>query len=485
MSGENASLADDTRPVVHSEDSPHPAPSSAGINNSTLHSALRGICADIVELIYYLARQAGPRPFERVFETPGPGRPGAEVSLPRIMRLCEKVDDKVPLGPDDVTFLVSARASLAAAAYPVTPETIAVTGAYLANPRSGRGSVVGRISDESPLDRPTLYGRLITRRRARYQVGLIVLVLVTIWLTMQTFAIQKVLTARDEITRSWSQNTAAIAENLAREPAIVTALAAAARGGDSIGAGTTFLDYCDYGESAAGGRRESATDGSVTDHPRKYISFQQQRLCDERRELRAAALSIRDSLRAWATGATPLLALLDLPAALFRGISTSASDAAAALRQWLQPATKVVTPSLAPSVSALDAETTSPEAIIFPDSLRTEVFSAGVLEVLLPALWALIGALVAVFRNLELKCVQERIQVSDYPAMRTSLVLGVMVGAAIGMFADFLRGTNHGTAVLSTAALGLLAGYAADGFFRMIDQLVATVFTSGRVSDPG
>jgi hypothetical protein len=239
---------------------------------------------------------------------------------------------------------------------------------------------------------------------------------------MQTFAIHKILTARDEITRSWSQNTAAIAANLAREPAIVAALAAAARGGDSISAGATFLDYCDYGGSAAAGRGDSATDGSVADHPRKYTSFEQQRLCGERRELLALALSIQNSLSAWATGATPLLTLLDLPAALFRGISASITDAVAALRQWLHPASKVVTPSLTPFATAPDAETSSPEAIIFPDALRTEVFSAGVLEVLLPALWALI----AVLRNLEFKCVQESIQVSDYPKMRTSLVLGAM-----------------------------------------------------------
>lgn len=66
---------------------------------------------------------------------------------------------------------------------------------------------------------------------------------------------------------------------------------------------------------------------------------------------------------------------------------------------------------------------------------------------------------------------------AEYDGMMSSLVLGGLTGAVIGLFSNVVPQSEQSAGLpLATTALALLAGYAADRVFAMFDNLAKRVF---------
>jgi hypothetical protein len=101
----------------------------------------------------------------------------------------------------------------------------------------------------------------------------------------------------------------------------------------------------------------------------------------------------------------------------------------------------------------------------------------GLLTGIMPAMYAALGALASLFRRLSEKAERERLAPVDYGGMISSVVLGGLTGAVIGLFANVIPQGGQGPGLpLTTTALALLAGYAVDRAFTMFDNLANRVF---------
>lgn len=73
---------------------------------------------------------------------------------------------------------------------------------------------------------------------------------------------------------------------------------------------------------------------------------------------------------------------------------------------------------------------------------------------------------------------------TDRARLRQGVILGVLCGAVVGLFATFLSGME-GTGNVGAAALALLAGYNVDGVFRFLDELSDRLFQPAAPVKPG
>ncbi len=111
------------------------------------------------------------------------------------------------------------------------------------------------------------------------------------------------------------------------------------------------------------------------------------------------------------------------------------------------------------------------------------ILSAVTLYVM-PCLYGLIGAAAATLRMLRRKIDASTLTYTDRGRVRQDVLLGVMCGATIGLFAGYILGANP-TQGLGLSALALLAGYNVAGVFTFLDELSARLFrpvdtTSGK-----
>ncbi len=94
---------------------------------------------------------------------------------------------------------------------------------------------------------------------------------------------------------------------------------------------------------------------------------------------------------------------------------------------------------------------------------------------LLPTLYGCLGAAAATLRTLRRKVDASLVTMTDRGRVQQDVILGLLCGAIIGLFAGYL---GKGTAAdgLGLSALALLAGYNVSGMFAFLDELSNRVF---------
>ena len=124
---------------------------------------------------------------------------------------------------------------------------------------------------------------------------------------------------------------------------------------------------------------------------------------------------------------------------------------------------------------------------------RKEQWSANLLAVLgnyvLPMMYGFLGAATAVMLNVNQKIRTSRLSPRDRRMTPVQLVLGIVTGACIGLFLT-PSGTvpagaplSGGGVALSASALSFLAGFGVEGVFKMLENLLVTVF-GGQTQPP-
>jgi hypothetical protein len=99
----------------------------------------------------------------------------------------------------------------------------------------------------------------------------------------------------------------------------------------------------------------------------------------------------------------------------------------------------------------------------------------------LPILFALVGTIASLLRDIGNKITDSLLAPRDETLALMRVPLGLMAGVAVGLFfspSSVASQVSSGAGVLTLTASGLafIAGYAADGFFRMLDTLTTRVF---------
>ena len=106
----------------------------------------------------------------------------------------------------------------------------------------------------------------------------------------------------------------------------------------------------------------------------------------------------------------------------------------------------------------------------------------------LPMIYGLVGAAAAVIRGLNRKMLESSLAPRDISASRVQLLLGVIIGACIGLFvsptgapdAQLPSVTLAGNAVaLSASAFSFIAGFGVEAVFKWIETLIAVAFAAG------
>jgi hypothetical protein len=117
---------------------------------------------------------------------------------------------------------------------------------------------------------------------------------------------------------------------------------------------------------------------------------------------------------------------------------------------------------------------------------RKEQWSANLLAIfgnyVLPMVYGLLGAAAAAMMNVNQKIRSSRLSPRDRRMSRVQLVLGVITGGCIGLFlTPSGAGTtatplSGGTVAFSASALSFLAGFGVEGVFKMVQNILVTVF---------
>lgn len=117
---------------------------------------------------------------------------------------------------------------------------------------------------------------------------------------------------------------------------------------------------------------------------------------------------------------------------------------------------------------------------------RKEQWAANLLAILgnnvLPMMYGFLGAAVAAMLNLNSKIRSSLLSPRDRRMNHVQLVLGIITGACIGLFlTPSSTGTSSATlsgnsVPLSASALSFLAGFGVEGVFKMLENILITVF---------
>jgi hypothetical protein len=425
-------------------------------------------------------------------------------------------DGAGPLPAEQVSFLIRARDFLSVVAQPASVESIRVTHAYCeerARHRSLRGRVAALFaSGAAPAgeSRALYYGRKVAQRRNRYQALLIGLALITIWLSFQTLVGQGLLREHARLQAAWQAHVERTAKAMQEEAGSFAArqvMTDAERQPGRAGEPARpagVLRYCDYARIVPGLRPAGeelpvvvAGPGAPAAQAERlplFVSARHQALCDERAELGFRATRLAFVYGEWWSGLAPVIGLMRLPGELWRGGYAIACRGVEALGDGLlhglggspQPADS--TCRRAPPRNDLPAASAATPAVVQLDvhSLGSGMFTDGLLEHILPCLYAMLGALAAMFRRLTSRLAEETISVADFGEMRMTLILGVLAGAVIGLFSGYLgQGTDSSTHTLTVAGLALLAGYGVDRLFGLFDAASSRIFGGGDGTAPG
>lgn len=108
----------------------------------------------------------------------------------------------------------------------------------------------------------------------------------------------------------------------------------------------------------------------------------------------------------------------------------------------------------------------------------------------LPILFGLVGTIASMLRGVGDKIAASVLSPRDEALAFLRIPLGLMAGVAVGLFfspTTVATQVSSGSGVLTLTASGIafLAGYGAEGFFRMVDGMIARVFSLDRNDRPG
>lgn len=524
-------------------------PDAEPIRDPLSREGLQRLVADCSLLLDYLSRapdarldwcfdetrgRAGGAPPPRLAAPPDQTKTKSEF-FEQLTRLAARVrdagSDEFPLDPAEVALLLTSRDFLSAMAWPSTVETIRVTQAYCAERRRRweplwpriaarfrAGARGGGADDAGDGDRAGFYGRRIARRRDKYQMGLVVLVALTVWLSYETLVGQRLIAEAQRFAQTWSKHEEAVQRASRDAVALVRGLHHVEPSREPQ---PGFQRYCEYvllapwdggSGGGGGGRRVASTEPTFTGGRAAapavlrefFIDFEHQRLCDKDDDLRSQAATLGQAFRGWTRDIMPVVGVLALPGDVYGDARAAvcaarlwltggwqgawedwerAADAARAQRApELPPRPCVAGPAAPPTPrqTVAAARERSRETLPPTDALhfwlvRTEVVTGGMLAHLLPCLYAMLGALASMFRRLGERVQAEALSIADHGAMRMTLILGVLAGAIIGLFVGQIPTDDSGS-TLTLAGLALLAGYAVDRLFNLFDGLSVRLF---------
>lgn len=126
-----------------------------------------------------------------------------------------------------------------------------------------------------------------------------------------------------------------------------------------------------------------------------------------------------------------------------------------------------------------------PPSDLRPDTatpLQARAVVEGVGLYAMPCLYAVLGAFVAVFRNIAARSDAWLLDRSDLDRATQTVMLGLAFGAVVGLIADVLRAGGAAapapgsTVTLGISALALLAGYSVGHVFGLLDDISERVF---------
>ena len=100
----------------------------------------------------------------------------------------------------------------------------------------------------------------------------------------------------------------------------------------------------------------------------------------------------------------------------------------------------------------------------------------------LPVLFGLVGTIASFLRDISNRITGSILSPRDETLAIIRIILGAIAGLAVGLFftpSTVAAQISAGSGVLTLSASGIafLAGYGADGFFRMIDAMIARIFS--------
>jgi hypothetical protein len=362
----------------------------------------------------------------------------------------------------DLAFLIWSCDFLAAIARPATLDTIRVTRAYRAARMMGKvrvngGRAAGGTADERDVFM-SHYGVRIARRVGRFQFLAWFLLWFSLYLSFMVYSGQVLMHENIALQADEAAFKVRVREAVAQDEALVQA---AQRTDPALGPLVLATGYCgdpplrpDAGPelvlttAASAGAVPSVPPTSLPpdDRPkaRVFVGDHQRALCEERDKLGRRERDLKNMHGAWLRTALPVFALT---------------------APW----------ALIPT--AHDAPRHAEDLELETHQYGMQQVVNGLLAGIMPAMYAALGALASLFRRLLWKAEYERLGPADYGGMMSSLVLGGLTGAVIGLFANIAPHSGQGAGLpLTTTALALLAGYATDRVLSMFDGLADRVF---------
>lgn len=369
----------------------------------------------------------------------------------------------------DLAFLIWCCDFLAAVASPATLDTIRVTRAYRAGRMMRNVSVSSATQAAGTADERDVfmsgYGIAIAKRVRRFQCLAMFLLWFSLYLSFMVYSGQVLMHENGVMQADRAAFEVRERDAAAQDAAM---LQGAARRGSGLSASFLARAYCDQvlpvqPDGAPRTLHLAVLVGSaalLTPPPgmaqeeepstlRLYVSDRQLMLCQERSKLDRRERDLKEFHGRWIYLAAPVM-IVTAPWVIFGS-----------------------TPDKVTSLE-LDTHRYGMQQVI-----------NGLLAGIMPAMYAALGALASLFRRIADKAEHERLGPADFGGMMSSLVLGGLTGAVIGLFANILpHDTPTAGLPLTTTALALLAGYAADRVFTMFDSLAARVFVVTEVSEP-
>jgi hypothetical protein len=375
----------------------------------------------------------------------------------------------VPARPEDVAFLIASRDFLSSLAWPATVDSIRISEEY--NRTGGIGRVWAgvkalwsRLRHGAPKDPPVpdSNARRFGRGLATQVVGAhcLVLFLVALTVTISVYAligrglIQEVR-SNDAFFGKLSADMDAAEK--ADAPIFLSRLGIGedgprrGTGGQEAPPAHSVLRYC-----------EAAQWRGTSDPTDRFVTRQQQKLCDRYNGYNDTITRLFVRLQDWHGS--------HLPGTRDR------------LRPAPEPDQRLADAS-GRSITSI-REVVRSAALEDAQRLRLEVATATVVlqaiaEYLLPCLYAVLGALAAALRHIARRADEATLDFSDGGVIMRTLVLGLLFGAVIGLFASQLSGAssdNPAVASLTPAAISLLAGYSVARVFEFLDGVSVRVF---------
>jgi len=228
--------------------------------------------------------------------------------------------------------------------------------------------------------------------------------------------------------------------------------------------------------------------------PRQIPSASQAIPCQKLQTLRLQQALAREDLAAlasdhWGRHAIGTVTRMFAPAELFDTAGHGCFSTFAATIGGALPPAEPTSPSAQPSLpvylrAVKYCEAFSPSALEQMAAAVTSVFSIYVV----PMMFGLLGTLAGLVRAITWKVRESTLSPRDHRLFLATIPLGVVAGLTIGLifsspgaYSQTVTGLPQ-SITLSAAAFAFLAGYGADSFFVMIDNLLKRIFAVDKSS---